>query len=77
MIFIKRNHRASSIPESFLDFGQLFVNDCIDFVLIRKNGTQLTDFGQQLLVLVLNFFTFQPCQALQTHIQNGLRLLIA
>ncbi|MNG36598.1 hypothetical protein D3C84_1236780 [compost metagenome] len=44
-------------------------------MLISQNLTVLSNFSQQLIILVLDFFTFQTGQTLHPHIKDRLGLL--
>ncbi|MNJ05311.1 hypothetical protein D3C73_1665480 [compost metagenome] len=46
-------------------------------MLISQNLTVLSNLGQQLVIFILDFLTFQTGQTLHPHIKDGLCLLYA
>ncbi len=56
---------------------ELFLDDRNHLGRIRKNALELGDQIERLFVLLFDLVALQPGQALQAHLQNGLRLHLA
>ena len=68
---------AALIAVLVTDGGQFVLQNALDQIDIAENTLKISDFLFQLLIFVLELFTFQTLQRLQTHIENGLRLNVA
>ena len=67
---------AAVIAELIANLSQLILNNGQQQVLVRQDGVEVSDGLFQLLILGQQLIQFQIGQAGQTHIQNGLRLLV-
>ncbi|MNI10344.1 hypothetical protein D3C73_634510 [compost metagenome] len=75
--FSNRDFCTAVIRIPVTDLLELIADNLQYEMLISQNLTVLSNLGQQLIIFVLNFFTFQAGQTLHPHIKDGLCLLYA
>ena len=74
--FHGQNFRAAAVAVFIADGGQLIANHAHDLFFMRQQIQIIRNAFGQFIQLRLNLADFQRRQPAQTHIQNGLRLLI-
>ncbi|MNC39343.1 hypothetical protein D3C75_879970 [compost metagenome] len=75
--FPNRDFRTAVIRISIPDLLEFVTDNLQHQMLISQNLTVFSYLGQQLIIFVLNFFTFQAGQTLHPHIKDSLCLLYA
>ena len=74
---IETDFGAPGIAELLADFDQLFPDDLRQTLRARQDVRQVADDDQQFLVLGDDLVLLQPREAMQAHLEDGLRLGLA